>query len=473
MDEGISPPPADQLLGLPADEGCRRVALALLASTVAARVRLDDPDDRTALHDFRVALRRLRTWLQAYKPSLKDSVTKKHWRRLRDISQMAGVCRDNEVHVAWIRDVEESLRTRERPGGEWFLHQVAERQRDADAEFRSILDDKFGKTTETVGDGLAMYDRRIDLRDPAPSRKFAAAAAPLIQSQAIALGERLAAIETIQDQAMAHSARLTAKRLRYLLEPIAAAAEGAPALVKRLRHLQDTIGEMHDVHVMAEEVIEAAERAGAEQTRRVATALLEGEAGADAHHEHARDPRPGLLAIATQLRRRGEAAFAELQTRWLGEHASDLTDSATAIVVRLTAEPTAQPPAQPRTVPADKPAAKPVETRADVPIAAAPAPAHPPERPKTLTPTAAHPAVHPAAQPAAQSAPPVVPQPAPRPTAHPAPHAATPVTPAPVASPARPADTRPENTPRPAAAPSAPARPEPPKVERPTGSPTG
>jgi CHAD domain-containing protein len=461
MDEGISPPPADQLLGLPVDQGCRRVALALLASTVAARVRLDDPDDRTALHDFRVALRRFRTWLRAYKPHLDGSIRKKHWRRLSDISRMAGVCRDNEVHVAWIRDVEESLKTRERPGGEWFLHQIAERQRDAEADFRSMLDDRFGRTTESIGEDLAVYDQRIDLRDPVPSRKFAAAAAPLILSQAVALGERLASIETIQDQAVAHSARLAAKRLRYLLEPVAAAVEGAPALVKRLRHLQDTIGEMHDVHVMAEEVIEAAERAGAEQTRRVATALLEGEADADAHHEHARDPRPGLLAIATQLRRRGEAAFSELQTRWLGEHAPDLTDTARAIVVRLASE----PPSAPRAVPADRPAAKPVEPRADArpaaraeaPVAPHP-PAHsgpnPPERPKAPAPAAPHPAPHPASHAAAQ------------PAAQPAPHSAAHVTPAPAA---RPADTRPENAPRPAAAPSAPARPGPPNVEQPTG----
>jgi CHAD domain-containing protein len=459
MDEETSPPPADQLLALPADEGCRRVALALLASTVAARARLDDPDDRTALHDFRVALRRLRTWLRAYESYVAGSVRKRHWRRLREISQLAGVCRDNEVHVAWIRDVEESLKSRERPGGEWFLHQVAERQREADAEFRSMLDDKFEGTTDAIGDGLAVYERRIDLRDPVPSRKFAAVAAPLIVTQATSLGERLGSIESIQDQAVAHSARLAAKRLRYLLEPIAAGVDGGTALLKRLRNLQDTIGEMHDVHVMAEEVIEAAERAGAEQTRRVATALLEGESDADAHQEHARDPRPGLLAIATQLRRRGEAAFAELKTRWLGEHASDLTDAANAIVARLTAE-----SAAPRAVVA-KAVEKPVEVRVDTrPVPRADAPAAQSAAPPKAPPVAA---AHPAAQPGSH--------PAPRPAAAPSSHPAG----------ARPADTRPEGAPRPAAvpnvaattapsaapgaAPSAPSRPGPPNVERPNG----
>ena len=323
-----------------------------------------------------------------------------------------------------------------------------------------MLNDRFEGTTDAIGDGLAVYDRHIDLRDPVPSRKFAAVAAPLIAAQATSLGERLGSIESIQDQAVAHSARLAAKRLRYLLEPIAAGVNGGTALIKRLRNLQDTIGEMHDVHVMAEEVIEAAERAGAEQTRRVATALLEGESDADAHQEHARDPRPGLLAIATQLRRRGEAAFAELKTRWLGEHASDLTDAAQAIVVRLTAEAAAAP----RPVVA-KATERPVEIRvdtrpaprADAPAAQSATPAKPP----------AVAAAHPAAQPGGH--------PAPRPAAAPSSHPAG----------ARPADTRPEGAPRPApvpsvvpgaapgvapsAAPNAPSRPGPPNVERPTG----
>jgi CHAD domain-containing protein len=345
MEHGTPLPPADQLLALPVDEGCRRVALALLASTVTARGRLDDPDDRTALHDFRVALRRLRSWLRAYEPYLADSLRRKHRRRLRDISRLAGVCRDNEVHVAWIRDVEESLRTRERSGGEWLLRQVANRQRETEVQFRAAVVDVFVRTTDALGDDLAVYDRRIDLRDATPSRVFAAAAAPLLLTEATALGERLASVESIQDQAVAHAARLSAKRLRYLLEPIAAAVDGGVALVKRLRHLQDTIGEMHDVHVMAEEVIEAAERAGAEQTRRVATALLEGEVDTEgAHQEHARDPRPGLLAIATQLRRRGQSAFAELQARWLGGHAHELTDQARQIAARLAGNESGAPP---------------------------------------------------------------------------------------------------------------------------------
>jgi CHAD domain-containing protein len=339
-------PPVDQLLTMPAEEGCRRVALALLEATAAARVRLDDPEDRTALHDFRVALRRLRSWIRTYNGYLHSAVRKRHRRRLRQMSRAAGTCRDGEVHVAWLHDVDESLRSRERAGGEWLLRRMTDHQGEAETAFRTLLTEDFSRTFDALTDGLAVYRHRVDLRDPTPSQSFAEAAAPLVMAEATALGERLAAIQSTQDQAVAHAARLAGKRLRYLLEPIASAVDGGPTLVKRLRHLQDTIGEMHDVHVMAEEVIEAAERAGAEQARRVATALLEGEA-ADAderRREQARDARPGLLAIAGQLRARGESAFSELQQRWLGKHAGDLTEEAHRIAAELLSPPLSPTP---------------------------------------------------------------------------------------------------------------------------------
>ena len=98
-----------ELLDGPADEGIRRVAIALLDAAIAASVRLEDPNDRESLHDFRVALRRLRSWLRAFRADLRGTVRRKHRRRLRAVSRAAGAARDAEVHVAWLRDAEESL----------------------------------------------------------------------------------------------------------------------------------------------------------------------------------------------------------------------------------------------------------------------------------------------------------------------------------------------------------------------------
>jgi CHAD domain-containing protein len=337
--KGARLPPPAELLSDAAGTGARRVALALMEMAVSVRDHLDEPDDAEALHDFRVALRRTRSWMRAFDNEIGPSIRKKHRRRLAAISRAAGDARDAQVHATWLRDVEDSLRARERPGAEWLLHRITDQQRDADVALRAAIAEQFADTAAAVIKDLAVYTLRIDLRDPVPPQTMAHAMAPLVRAQANALGERLAAVQTIQDQAVAHAARIAGKRLRYLLEPIAEGVEGATALVKRLRILQDTIGEMHDVHVMAEQVIQAAEDAGADQARRVATALLEGAATDDAVRlERGRDPRPGLLAIAGQLRSRGQSAFGDLQQGWLGEHAQDLTDAARAVADRLMAD---------------------------------------------------------------------------------------------------------------------------------------
>jgi CHAD domain-containing protein len=292
------------------------------------------------LHDFRVSLRRLRSWIRAFDHELKDSIKRKHRRRLRKLSQDAGASRDAEVHVAWLRDVEKTLAPNDRPGAAWLLDRLRGRQHDADSVLRELVASVFSDELAALTKDLAEYTVRVDLRNSTPVPTLADAIAPLIQQQATALGERLTAVQSIQDQATAHAARIAGKRLRYLVEPIADGVAGGPELVKRLKQLQDTIGEMHDVHVLADEVIDATQDAGAEQGRRIATALLDGAAGDDSTPlDPGTDPRPGLLAIATRLRERGMTAFAELEAHWIGPHATELPDEARAIAARLRPEP--------------------------------------------------------------------------------------------------------------------------------------
>ena len=59
------------VLQRPVNEIIHRVALAFLDEARAGCVRLRDPDDETALHDFRVAIRRLRSTLSTWKDALR------------------------------------------------------------------------------------------------------------------------------------------------------------------------------------------------------------------------------------------------------------------------------------------------------------------------------------------------------------------------------------------------------------------
>src|ERR1700728_1590690 len=101
--------------------GARRLALSYLDQAVAALPRLSDSADREALHDLRVALRRLRSCLRAYAAHLGDSVPRKLTRRLRRIAGATGPGRDAEVQIAWLRKQMRGLARHQRSGGSWLV----------------------------------------------------------------------------------------------------------------------------------------------------------------------------------------------------------------------------------------------------------------------------------------------------------------------------------------------------------------
>jgi CHAD domain-containing protein len=113
------------LLDLPPDDATRRIALDFLAHAEAARHRLVDPADAEALHDFRVAVRRLRSTLAAYKPELAGSVGKREARRLRTAARGTNAGRDLEVQLAWLDVQRGRMYSRQRPGAAWLRARLA------------------------------------------------------------------------------------------------------------------------------------------------------------------------------------------------------------------------------------------------------------------------------------------------------------------------------------------------------------
>jgi len=271
------------LLDLPAERGARLVARELLRRARSFSKRLGQADDPHALHDFRVALRRVRSWARAYRPYLGKSVPKRARKALRELADATNAGRDAEVHLAWVQQGSQGLSPEQLGGAAWLTGRLEERR---DQAYRGTVR-KMGTLFDRVEPVL-----RSRLRRPASPDvdRFGAVTATLLQAHAVGLQQRLEQIRGLVDESAIHAARIRAKRLRYLLEPLEYYREEGGALIQRLRGLQDVLGELHDLHVLAVELANPRAPAAA---------------------------RAGLAALAERATAREADRFAALRPEWL------------------------------------------------------------------------------------------------------------------------------------------------------------
>jgi len=111
------------------DPGVRLVALSLLTDASDASSALgkvvrkhgrSSAEADEALHDFRVALRRLRSWLRTFRTTFRPDISRKQRRRLGELFDATGAVRDATVHLQWLSKQRARLGTRQRPGYEWL-----------------------------------------------------------------------------------------------------------------------------------------------------------------------------------------------------------------------------------------------------------------------------------------------------------------------------------------------------------------
>jgi CHAD domain-containing protein/CYTH domain-containing protein len=309
-------PATVQDLAAPVKREARLVALQFLSEAGDAFVRLGNADDTEALHDFRVALRRLRSWERAYRSYLESSVGRRLRRRLRDLARATNASRDREVQLDWLRQVREELADAERPGADWLIARIEAAKRESDADVASAVAADFAELRARLERQLATYERTVPVSGAADERSFASATAPLARRLADDLREHLDRVRSDADEEEGHEARIAGKRLRYLMEPIAHLLPDAKAAVRDLKRLQDALGEMHDAHVLLAEV---------EGAMRDLPATDRGELV------------PGLAALVERLRSRAADRFAEVEGEWLGARAAELPSRARDIADQLDA----------------------------------------------------------------------------------------------------------------------------------------
>lgn len=237
------------VMDLPAQVAARILARSYLEEADAARKRVLQASDDEALHDFRVAIRRLRSCTRAYRPHLEDTLKKRHRRWLRRMTQATNENRDLEVQLSWLAR-RRTLSEDERSGVEWLKVRLRERMWGARANALRAVRHGFPQGRADLERALSSYRGDVDPAQPRPLTCGTVAGSALAVLAA-RLEAELPAIHGPESMSEVHRARITGKRMRYLLEPFEYELADGRKIVRNLKRLQDALGSLNDQAVMA------------------------------------------------------------------------------------------------------------------------------------------------------------------------------------------------------------------------------
>jgi CHAD domain-containing protein len=319
---------------MPAPHAVRVIASDLLGMVLAAQARFekDEPD---ALHDLRVAMRRLRTWLRAFRPELSDTLKGRTRRRLRTLAAATGQARDAEVMLAFIGR-QGRLRARARPA----VHAVAEQfERERDDHLRGLrrtVARDVDKASRELARQLGHYWVRHRVDEPSTQRPMAEVFVAAIHDLAQELESELGRIEPSGKADHVHRARIAAKRLRYLLEPL---DEGwsAEEPIQRLQALQQQLGDARDAHRIAMRFIREVGESAARAARSRALTSAGIVPADDAAPGGRVSDRSGLAELARRAHRARETAFAAFASHWGEDGVARLLEQVDAVAARVSA----------------------------------------------------------------------------------------------------------------------------------------
>jgi hypothetical protein len=160
---------------------------------------------------------------------------------------------------------------------------------------------RYDKAAGRLRKALGVLRIELPTRQGQRLASFREVTGALARQQVIRLREDLGRIKGPDDAEQAHRTRISLKRLRYLLEPVARRNRRAGALVRRLKEAQDLLGEHHDMHVLSAAVTALRARLPASKFPGL---------------------EPGLALVARQADQAAAAAFDRFHSVWGGEPGS-------------------------------------------------------------------------------------------------------------------------------------------------------
>lgn len=331
----MNDPPID-LLKTSCPEGARRLLLHLLDGAVAAAHRLKHPDDVEALHDFRVALRRLSTGLRFYK-SWAAGIGRKRRRQLRAYGKATNQGRDAEVQLNWLEGQQTTLTSRQKLGGQWLKRRLAQQQGAASKAFRADISRRFTRLSMKLRRRLEESEAPPAAAKPAASG-FAPATAALARTATRALLKALVKVDHAAGERIVHRARIKAKQLRYLLDPLQPELAPVRPVIDQLKKMQDELGELHDLKLLDEHLLAALKESTLERSHAIyKLSVHQPEDAAALRRLRSRGEQAGLLELARRVRRRLAELFTAISVETGKAERESLREQLAEITARLVA----------------------------------------------------------------------------------------------------------------------------------------
>jgi CHAD domain-containing protein len=284
-------------------------ATAALADGVARLLRNDTAlcesrgDAVKAVHQMRVATRRLRSDLRTFRSALDPLQAKELTRELDWLGRVLGAARDADVLLERLTESSRELPATSAGGFQRVRSTLAERRADAYAALRAATrEERYSTLIERLTEAVRAPPLAGDAHRPA-----CATLPPIVHEAWGALDRRVGSLEERPSNAALHVVRIRAKRCRYAAEACAPEL-GKPVrrLARAAEGLQEVLGELGDA-VAAERWL----REWGTHTRSPAAAFAAGELAAleraAAAHARSRWPAAYRRVVAVAPREVGSS----------------------------------------------------------------------------------------------------------------------------------------------------------------------
>ena len=250
--------------GVDAYSPLRKAAPAILLAKAEPLFELESAAsggaDMDAVHDMRVASRRLRESMRLLAPLYPPKAFSAWYKRVRRVTRALGPVRDSDVFIDAFARLNRSLEPEGRHAVAFLIgFRMGQRVRELELLQRAL-----------GGLDLAESRRSFAKLVRAP-QGGAGSHQPLSAFAHAAVAERISAVYALMPSALdeanieaQHALRITFKRLRYAVEVFAPCyGDDFDALHETLTAFQDELGDLHDLHIFLDMVREPERRAAA------------------------------------------------------------------------------------------------------------------------------------------------------------------------------------------------------------------